>query len=218
MKTALFLAGDSYHKAEDAFAGAGPLLEEAGLAVDYITDTTRLNAGSLAGKALLVIHRDGMEFPNGRDAPSVRWMTPAQESAIENYVLDGGSFLALHNAGWDYPWQAGYRRTLGGYYLSHPPEALFEVHVATRHHPITQGVGDFEIVDEQHWLWFDNNRVTLLLTNHGQDGKQSAAGWAYDYGRGRVAFLANGHTLAAHLHPEFMKLKRNAIAWLIRNV
>jgi hypothetical protein len=30
-----------------------------------------------------------------------------------------------------------------------------------------------------------------------------------------VVFLANGHTPEAHAHPQFMRLKKNAIHWLV---
>ena len=112
MADALFLAGDRYHVADEAFAGVGPVLESAGLEVDYTTDFSSIDAHSLDGKRLLVFLRDGMEWPDGHDSPPVRWMQPHQEEAIENFVKDGGSFLVLHNSAWDYPHEGGYRRTV----------------------------------------------------------------------------------------------------------
>lgn len=105
---------------------------------------------------------------------------------------------------------------LDGYYIGHPPFAQFHVAVVNHAHPVTQDVQSFEIEDEQHWLWFNYDRVALLLVNQGQDCRQSAAGWAYDCGQGQVVFLANGHTLEVHQHSEFVKLKRNAITRLSR--
>lgn len=215
MTNAILLAGDRYHHPEDAFAGVGPALEAAGLSVDATADYAALGADALRGKKLLCILRDGMLWPNGHDQPSVRWMQPSQEEAIESFVLNGGAFLALHNAGWDYPWQNGYRRALGGYYQGHPPIAPFQVSVVDRDHPITQGVEDYEITDEQHFLWFDPDRVTLLLKSQGRNGMESAAGWAYQYGKGRVAYLANGHTLEILRHPMVQRLLHNAARWLV---
>ncbi len=215
MTNAILLAGDRYHTPEDAFAGVGPALEAASLSVDATADYAALDADALRGKKLLCILRDGMLWPNGHDQPSVRWMQPSQEEAIESFVLNGGAFLALHNAGWDYPWQNGYRRTLGGYYQGHPPIAPFQVSVVNRSHPITQGVEDYEITDEQHFLWFDPDRVTLLLKSQGRNGMESAAGWAYQYGKGRVAYLANGHTLEILRHPMVQRLLHNAARWLV---
>ena len=213
--TALFLAGDRYHDPIDAFEGVAPILAGLGVGAETTTDPHNLDREHLEGKSLLVLHRDGMDFPNGYEQAAVHWMKPHQEVAIEEFVRSGGSFLALHNSAWDYPWDGPYRRVLGGYYLTHPALALFQVRVTPISHPVTRGVMDYHIEDEQHFLWFDYDRVTLLLTNHGQDGRQSAAGWAYEYGLGRVVFLANGHTADAHRHPEFMKLKYNAVRWLL---
>ena len=170
----------------------------------------------LAQKDLFVILRDGMEFPNGREAGPVSWMQPEQEEAIEQFVLEGGGFMPLHNSGWGHPWKGGYRRTFGGYYVGHPAIAKFAVEVVNKNHPVTVGVKSYEIVDEQHFLWFDYDRVEVLLVSHGQDGRQSAAGWAYEYGKGRVVYLANGHTLENLQHPTYQKLLQNAARWLLR--
>jgi hypothetical protein len=213
---AILLAGDRYHRAEDAFAGVGPALEAAGLTVAYTTDYASLDANRLAGKKLLCILRDGMEWPAGPDRPHTVWMQPHQEEAIERFVAGGGAFLPLHNAGWAYPWQNGYRRVMGGYYQGHPPVQPFDVHVVDPSHPITQGVEDYEITDEQHFLWFDYDRVDLLLRSRGRDGRESAAGWAYACGQGRVAYLANGHTLDILMHPMVQRLLHNAARWLLR--
>ncbi|MBI4553828.1 MAG: ThuA domain-containing protein [Candidatus Latescibacteria bacterium] len=215
-RDAILLAGDRYHHAEDAFRGVGPAMEAAGLVVEYTTDYAALNKEVLDGKRLLVILRDGMEWPNGFDQPSEVWMQPHQEAAIEGFVAAGGAFMPLHNAGWAYPWRNGYRRVMGGYYQGHPPILPFDVKVVNHIHPITAGVEDYEIVDEQHFLWFDYDRVDLLLKSQGRDGRESAAGWAYDYGQGRVAYLANGHTLEILQHPMVQRLLRNAVRWLLR--
>ena len=213
---ALILAGDHYHNPNDAFQGIGSVLEKGGLAVECTTDFAALGQEMLADKSLFVILRDGIEFPNGREAGPVAWMQPEQEEAIEQFVLAGGGFMPLHNAGWAYPWKGGYRRTMGGYYVGHPAIARFKVEVVNKNHPITAGVEPYEIVDEQHFLWFDYDRVEVLLVSQGQDGRQSVAGWAYEYGVGRVAYLANGHTLEILQHPTYQKLLRNAALWLLR--
>ena len=216
MADAILLAGDRYHKAEDAFAGVGPALESAGLDVEYTTDFECLDSKLLEGKRLLVILRDGMEWPKGHEAPHQVWMLPGQEEAVEAFVRGGGGFLPLHNSGWAYPWRGPYRRVLGGYYQGHPPVLPFEVRVVQRDHPITSGVSDYEIVDEQHFLWFDHDRVELLLKSIGRDGRESPAGWAYGYEKGRVAYLANGHTLEILQHSMVQRLLHNAVRWLIR--
>lgn len=213
---ALILAGDYYHRAEDAFVGVGEVLESDGGEVECLSDHRQLGREWLADKDLLVILRDGIEFPNGPEAEPVRWMTPAQEEAIETFVLEGGAFLALHNAGWNYPHAGGYRRTLGGYYLTHPPMAPFHVEVVNSEHPVTEGVASYDITDEQHWLTFDFRRVTPLLVSQAPDGRGTVSGWAHEYGRGRVVYLPHGHTLDIIRHPMFARLLHNGTRWLLR--
>ncbi len=216
MPDAVFLAGDRYHKAEEAFAGVGPVLEAAGLGVHTTEDFASIDADLLAGAKLLVFLRDGMEWPNGHDAPAAVWMQPHQEEAIESFVKGGGSFLALHNSGWSYPWQNGYRRTLAGYYQFHPAFQLFDVYVEDGDHPITAGVSDYEIEDEQHFIWFDSDRVQLLTRSQGKDGRESASGFCHEYGDGRVVYLANGHRLTVLQQPMVQRLLTNAVGWLLR--
>lgn len=217
MTDTVMLAGDRYHPAEDAFTGVGKVLNAAGLDTHFTSDFASIDSDLLNGKKLLVFHRDGMEWPDGHDAKPARWMQPHQEEAIENFVLEGGSFLVLHNSAWNYPWDGPYRRTVAGYYQDHPPYKKFSVKVVNTEHPIMQGVTDYEIEDEQHFIWFDPDRVTLLTTSRGDDGRESAAGFCHEYGKGRVAYLGHGHRLVVLEQPPAQKLMTNAVNWLLRN-
>ena len=49
-------------------------------------DYAALDETLLKGKRLLVILRDGMEWPHGEDQPYEVWMKPHQEAAIEAFV------------------------------------------------------------------------------------------------------------------------------------
>lgn len=216
MADAVFLGGDRYHKAEEAHAGIGPVLEKAGLSVHYTDDFASIDADLLEGVKLLVFLRDGMEWPSGHDADPVRWMQPHQEEAIEKFVLGGGSFLVMHNSAWNYPFEGGYRRTVAGYFQFHPPFQHFKVHITNNSHPITEGVESYEIDDEQHFIWFDNDRVDLFSVSQGEDGRQSASGYSHEYGEGRVAYLANGHRLSVLQQDPVQKLLTNAVNWLLR--
>jgi type 1 glutamine amidotransferase len=212
---ALILAGDHYHEAQHAYEGVGAVLKSLGMDVAATAGYASLGREALADKDLLVILRDGVESSPGAPNEQFAWMQPQQEQAVEEFVLNGGAFLALHNAGWGYPWKGGYRRTLGGYYVGHPPIALFHVDVVNKSHPVTAGVESYDIVDEQHFLYCDYERVQVLLVSQGQDGRQSVAGWAYEYGQGRVVYLPHGHTLEVIVHPAFQKLLNNAARWLL---
>jgi len=90
-------------------------------------------------------------------------------------------------------------------------------------HPITKGVQDFMVNDEQHYVNCDRAPETVILKSENVDGltyedlgTSSVAGWAYDYGKGRVVFTAAGHTNHAMWNPEYLKIQRNAVRWLLR--
>jgi len=52
----------------------------------------------------------------------------------------------------------------------------------------------------------------------GDQGTSCEAGWAYDYDNGRVCFMAPGHLISALWNPEYEKLQKNAIKWLLKEI
>jgi type 1 glutamine amidotransferase len=47
-------------------------------------------------------------------------------------------------------------------------------------------------------------------------GTVSISGWAHEHGKGRVAFTAIGHTVHAMWQPEYLKIQKNAVRWLLK--
>jgi hypothetical protein len=74
----------------------------------------------------------------------------------------------------------------------------------------------FSVADEQHTPAYDAGKVHLLLRSRSDEGKEAAAGWVHEPGRGRLCHLANGHTREALLHPMYQRLVRNAVRWCLR--
>jgi type 1 glutamine amidotransferase len=107
-------------------------------------------------------------------------------------------------------------KLVGGIYRGHGPLEKFRVRVLDRSHPVTRGVHDYEVADEQHTPTPDSGKVHLLLESRSDEGVIGTAGWAYQAGKGRVCYLANGHTREALRHPEFQKLVRNGVQWCLR--
>jgi type 1 glutamine amidotransferase len=212
---ALALIGDRFHEPGHLEAGLSRALEKAGVPVRFAVDVQALSAASLKEVDLLVILRDGMLWPDP-DRPHVVWMTPEQEQAVVAFVEGGGGLLALHNSPGLYPEGGPYLRLLGATFKGHGPLEEFRVRVLDPHHPITRGVSDYEIADEQHVPLPDRDKVHLLLESRSEEGVVGAAGWAYEPKKGRVAYLANGHTRDALVHPQFQLLLQNAARWCIR--
>lgn len=213
---ALVLIGDRFHEPEHLRQGLEPVFQATGVNPHFTVDVRALNAETLGKVQLLVILRDGMNWPEGPSKPNLIWMTPEQEKAVVDFAERGGAFLNLHNSMGVYPKDGPFLNLVGGRYIGHGPLERFRVEIIDPNHPITKGVKPFFAADEQHTPPNDA-KVHVLLRNVNDDGSAVAsAGWVYEPGKGRLVHLASGHTREALLHPEYQKLMRNAVQWLMR--
>ena len=103
-----------------------------------------------------------------------------------------------------------------GDYGGHPEPYVYTVRVEDRDHPVTSGVEDFEIFDEQHTVKYYLDHEHLLLRSIARDNLSAPAGWWREMGKGRFCYLAPGHTPDALGHPMMQRLMRNAARWLAR--
>jgi hypothetical protein len=247
----LALVGDRFHNSAYIRVSLDRLLGELGLPIDYTTNYDHLSGSLLKPYQLFVCFRDGMIWPNGflgpdqytdyegflepgynfgrrpaREVPT-RWITEEQGEAIRDFVQAGNGFYALHNSSDISRSSNTYRDVMGGVYAGHPPLRPFKVRVVNKNHPVTEGVNDFMVNDEQHYVIYDKDLKDIILRAEnidglayrnlaGQVGTESISGWAYEYGRGRVVFTAVGHTNPAMWQPEYFKLQKNAVRWLLR--
>ena len=244
-RRALALIGDRYHNADYIRVALNKMFEGQGVTVDYTIDYSRLSRSLLSNYQLFLCLRDGMIWPNGylgpdaytsyeqglenRDAfpeaQAQNWLAEEQADAIKEFVTAGNGFYSLHNNSHVSLSSPTYRDVMGGAYIGHPPLRPFKVRVVNSSHPITQGIADFVVNDEQHYVHYDKDRKYVLLEAENVDGlkyenlgTKSIAGWAYDYGRGRVVFTSPGHTVHALWVPEYLKLQRRAVQWLLKEI
>ena len=249
--TAFALVGDRYHNSDYARVGlTRTIAKELGVTIDFTDETSLLNAETLDGYKVLIILRDGMLWPDGYGGdestnagwvstgrpklvsdpplPQVRarseyWMKPEQGKAVRQFVEAGGAALFLHNTTNVGLADPDFRHVLGGAYTGHPPIRTFKVKVTNPDHPITQGVSDFVVTDEQHYMTYDKDPKFLFLQTVNEDGltyqsygATAPGGWSYDYGKGRVCYMSPGHMLTDLWNPEYIKLQHNAVRWIMR--
>ena len=246
--TAFALIGDRYHNSDYIrTALRKTLVKDAGISIDFRDEVELLNAQELKGYKLLIMLRDGMLWPSGYlqgppgspNTPPVSivsepplptiepeadyWIKPEQGKAVKEFVSNGGGVLFYHNVTYISPHNDDFRDVLGAVTEEHPPLRPFKVKIVNREHPITRGVNDFVVTDEQHYMAYQKDPKYLLMQSVNENGltfkdlgTSSAAGWAYDYGKGRVCYLAPGHVITSLWNPEYEKLQKNAVRWLLR--
>jgi len=211
------LYADQPHEPAAIVEGLTPLFEATGVVPHFTVDVRALTRENLSKVELLVILRDGLMRPSEDRSGNYVWMTEAQETAVDRFVRAGGGLLCLHNSLGLYPEHGAYLNLVGGRYVGHGPLERFRVEVVYPAHPITRGIEAFSVADEQHTPTYDAAKVHLLLRNRSDDGKAvAAAGWASEPGRGRLCYLANGHTQESLLHPTYQRLMQNAVQWCLR--
>jgi hypothetical protein len=245
--TAFVLAGDRYHNIDYIRTALGKTLgKDLGVSIEFSDELSLLASRYLKSYKLLIMLRDGMIWPNGysgavggggrggrgivsqpplpeMEEKPVYWITPDQGKAVKDFVQGGGGVLFYHNTTYISPHNQDFRDVLGSVTQEHPPIRPFKVKIVNRDHPITRGVNDFVVTDEQHFVKYEKDPKHVLMQSVNEDGltwkdlgASSEAGWAYDYGKGRVCYLAPGHLITALWNPEYDKIQKNAVKWLLR--
>jgi type 1 glutamine amidotransferase len=246
------LVGDRWHSFDYIrTALARTLVKESGVTVTFTPDSSLLTAEALGAHRLLIMLCDGMTFPGGYASPypfmdpekvkivsdpplpkldekPEMWITPEQGKAIRAFVERGGSAWFFHNASYISGTNADFRHVEGALFTGHTPFRPYKMKIVNRDHPVTRGVGDFVVTEEQHYVIYDKDPKDVLVRSvneegleyttdkYGNQGASCEACWAYDYGRGRVCFMAPGHTIPSFWNPEYVKLQKNALRWLLR--
>ena len=124
----------------------------------------------------------------------------AAASAIIDAVKSGVGLAGCHgglcdafreNTDWQY--------LTGGQWVAHPGNdgVLYRVNVIKKH-PITEGIGDFDVKSEQYYLHVDPGvdvLATTVFKNNicGRDVVMPVV-WTKGYGDGRVFYISVGHT------------------------
>jgi hypothetical protein len=148
-KAAAFgLIGDRFHNSDYIRTGLNRTIgKDIGVSIDFTDETRLLTSETLKGYKLLIIHRDGMIWPDGypegrggrrggdqavappivSDPPlplmngkAAFWMQPEQGKAVREFVEKGGSSLFLHNVTHVGLTNPDFRHVLGAAYAGHP--------------------------------------------------------------------------------------------------
>ena len=145
---------------------------------------------SFSPVVVFIVGRDGFTFPQGYIGPdsydhyasdlltdysggpskdwcpdglSSTWVSEGFGRAVKRFVEQGGGLFAWHNNLHVSAFSESYRAVTGDLYDGHPPLRPWQVKVVNANHPVTQGVSDFIVTDEQHFPICDRPVGYLLL-------------------------------------------------------
>ena len=150
--------------------------------------------------------------------------TSAQCLALTTAVAQGQGFACLHPATASYMNSAEFHDMVGGSFVFHDPNKLFEVTLTPKEHyqtgeaaigahPISEGIADFEVQDELYVVDGDMTSWYVLARAQGHP-----VVWTKPYGAGRVFNISLGHDERALTHPAVQQLYVRGIQWAGRQL
>lgn len=122
-------------------------------------------------------------------------ISEAQKRGLMNHVAAGKGFATFHSGADSFRGDPDYRAFVGGYFTGHPRYRTYQVSVTEIDSPITRGIEEFMITDEQYYL--DYSSQVKVLANGLHKGKTMPVMWTKDWGKGRVFYSALGHDAKA---------------------
>jgi type 1 glutamine amidotransferase len=141
---------------------------------------------------------------------------------LREFVEAGKGLVVLHHAIIDnqhWPWW--YEEVTGARYMLKAEGAMkastyeHDVPMKVRvmgQHPVTEGIGDFAIVDEVYNFMWRSPKTKVLLEADKPEGEKAVA-WIGPGENSHVVVIQLGHGREAHENANYRRLVRNAILW-----
>ncbi|HOQ33557.1 MAG TPA: ThuA domain-containing protein [Candidatus Hydrogenedens sp.] len=153
-------------------------------------------------------------------------ITPKQQQNFLKMLEKGKRIIVMHHAISAFPEWNEFNKIIGAKYFSEDMEwegkkyerskykhdVKIPVHVADKNHPITQGVEDFEEIDETYSGYYIAPEVHVLLTTNCPENTPFIA-WVNKYNNSEIFFVQLGHGPQIFANEQFRKLISNAIKW-----
>jgi type 1 glutamine amidotransferase len=163
----------------------------------------------------------------------------AEFQGLRTAIENGAGFAGWHGGIADsYRNNSDYLQLVGGQFASHPgkhpdertgeqadnyvPHRI-EMTPAAADHPITQGIGDFELTTEQYWVLADDYNDVLATTTQAvrpwdpwTRPVTSPAIWTRQWGKGRIFVSTPGHRVDIVRDPNVRAIIERGLLWAAR--
>ena len=193
----LFLGDGGLHQPAERLRDVATSMLNRGISLYYTEDLADVNLENLRryDAFLLYANHEG-ELP------------AEQETALLQYVEEGGGFVPLHSASANFPASEVFVQLVGGQFASHGA-GVFRTRIAEPDHDLMKGFPGFESWDE-----------TYVHRSHNPDGRtvleyreDEPYTWTRRQGNGRVFYTAWGHDERTWRNEGFHDLLERGIRW-----
>ena len=137
-------------------------------------------------------------------------LNDTQQTAFENYIRSGGSFMGIHAATdteYDWPW---YGQLVGAYFDGHPNIQPATINVVDSSHASTSQLPNpWNRTDEWYNFRDINPNINVLLNldessyDGGTNGDNHPHAWYHTFDGGKSFYTAGGHSDANFDEPDF---------------
>lgn len=152
--------------------------------------------------------------------PTGKVFGPDQESALKDYIEQGGGWVGIHSATdceYNWPW---YNQLAGAYFKSHPAQQQAKLIITNKNHPSTAGMPDTWVRKDEWYNFKDlNPDVTVLIKidessyTGGENGANHPMAWYHTFDGGRAFYTEMGHTEESWSDPVYLKHLLGGIEW-----
>lgn len=147
-------------------------------------------------------------------------LTSAEEHGLQNFLASGGGIVAVHGASLSFPKSKFWTHLIGARFKGHIKGTHpLNIVIVDHQHPITRGVPNFQIIDEEYKHTFVNEprHVLARLRERPPESDQSEnmdSLWTRAIGnKGRMFYSGLGHDQQAWNNPNWQKLIAQGLCW-----
>jgi hypothetical protein len=134
------------------------------------------------------------------------------------FVKGGKGFVVSHLSSASFKEWPEFKNLCGRIWVmgtsGHGPRAPFKANVKDASHPVSKGVGDFDVDDELYAKLQGDSPIRVLVTADSDWSKQTEPlVFVLDYGQGRVFHHTFGHDAKALKNPAIEKILVQGTEW-----
>lgn len=138
-------------------------------------------------------------------------LNDARRRGILDHIARGNGFVGIHSAADSFRGDKAWWRFIGGYFVTHPRYRRYQVSVTEAKSPITEGIDEFFVTDEQY---ITKHRSDLnVLASALWKGRAMPVLWTRPHKKGRVFYTALGHDGKACKQAMFKKTFIRGCLW-----